>query len=121
MAHDKPWWSDDQYVIGSLSTNTRKVRFINTLTKQEHVLTVPAEETCEELLTRYLPFNHHAQSYTWKTLDAKTQEMKELDMKQTLVENEVVDESSKFVDLRIKDDYYVPAIYLYFNDDLTVA
>jgi len=76
---------------------------------------VCVEETMEEILERYLDFNRHAGSYTWKRLGQK------LDMEKTLEENNVVDESNDFCLMGLPDDYYVPAIHLYFNDDLTVA
>lgn len=34
------WWKDSSYCIGSLTKKTRKIRVINTLTKQEHILEV---------------------------------------------------------------------------------
>jgi len=40
---------------------------------------------------------------------------------QTLTENGIHDESEEYYDLHIDDDYYYPAIHLYFNDDLTIA
>ena len=44
-----------------------------------------------------------------------------LDMKKTLDENGIPDETAAFDDLDIPDGYYVPTIHLYFSDDLTVA
>jgi len=49
------------------------------------------------------------------------QKKQKLDMEKTLEENNVVDESNDFCLMGLPDDYYVPAIHLYFNDDLTVA
>ena len=34
---------------------------------------------------------------------------------------DIPDESYKFDDLDIDEDYYVPVIHLYFSDDLTVG
>ena len=69
----------------------------------------------EEILQRYLPYNAHAGSYTWKFLG------KVLDMRYTLEDNEVPDERKMYSDLSLPDDFFVPTIHLYFNDDLTVA
>ncbi|XP_054848329.1 cytochrome b5 domain-containing protein 1 isoform X2 [Eublepharis macularius] len=33
-----PWWKDSRYEVGILSTKTRHIRIINTLTSQEHTL-----------------------------------------------------------------------------------
>ena len=77
---------------------------------------MPCEETINEILDRYTDINTHAASYTWKKLD------KPLDMEKTLDENEIFDETDEFSELEIpEDDWYIPSILLYFNDDLTVA
>jgi hypothetical protein len=52
-----------------VSTKTRKVIVVNTLTRKQDVLSVCSEETIEEIRDRYLPYNAHAGSYTWKRLD----------------------------------------------------
>lgn len=52
-----------------MSTKTRKVIVVNTLTRKQDVLSVCSEETIEEIRDRYLPYNAHAGSYTWKRLD----------------------------------------------------
>lgn len=57
---------DEQYVIGRLSAKSKRIRVANVLTKQEHLLEVCEEETLQEVLDRYLDFNAHAGSYTWK-------------------------------------------------------
>jgi hypothetical protein len=59
--------------------------------------------------------NKHAASYTWKRLG------RPLDMEKTLEQNDIPDESKEFLDLNIEEDEYIPAIHLYYNDDLTVA
>lgn len=63
---DKPWWADEQYQIGSLSSKARKIQIVNTLTGDEHILEVGGEETVSEIQDRYLHYNAHAGSYTWK-------------------------------------------------------
>lgn len=36
----QPWWSDERYEVGRLSSKTRWIRVINTLTSQEQKLQV---------------------------------------------------------------------------------
>lgn len=36
----RPWWKDSSFSIGKLSTKTRKLLLMNTLTKEKHVLEV---------------------------------------------------------------------------------
>eukprot|EP00658_Telonema_sp_P-2_P081832 TRINITY_DN8493_c0_g1_i4.p1 TRINITY_DN8493_c0_g1~~TRINITY_DN8493_c0_g1_i4.p1 ORF type:complete len:238 (-),score=59.17 TRINITY_DN8493_c0_g1_i4:288-1001(-) len=110
-----PWWKDETLRIAQLSGKQRPIRVINTLTQQEHVMEVCVEETCHEILERYLDYNKHAESYTWKRLGYI------LDMDKTLEENGVMDETETLSELGLPDDYYVPALHLYFNDDLSVA
>ncbi len=68
-----------------------------------------------EILSRYLNYNTHAKSYTWKYFGSN------MDMDMTLEENGVVDESMDFFELGMDEDNYLPSITLYFNDDLTEA
>ena len=114
-----PWWRDDQLCIGRLSEKTRSVEVVNVLAQQTDVLLVCSEETLDEIQDRYLEHNAHARSYTWKSL--QNGEFVPLDMKKTLAENDVPDESEEFERLSINDDYYTPTLHVYFNDDLTVA
>lgn len=110
-----PWWRDvDRYVVGKRSAKTRFIRIINTLVHHEHLLEVCQEETLAEIQQRYLKHNAHAVSYTWKRMGRK------LDMNLTLDQNCIVDEEKEFEDLSLNDDYYIPAIHLYYNDDLTI-
>ena len=105
---------------------------------------------------RYLAYNAHAASYTWKHLG------KVLDMNLTMEENGVIDEREDYAKLNLvrvvlfgsfcsfkreccvqakdqklpvcvlmgllllpnqqqPDDFFVPLLHLYFNDDLTEA
>ena len=68
-----------------------------------------------EILERYILYNAHAASYTWKYNG------KNLKMDATLAENGIVDEDEQFYELGMNDDQYLQAIHLYFNDDLTEA
>jgi hypothetical protein len=114
-----PWWRDPALKIGRLSERTRSVQVVNILTQQETMLLVCSEEALEEIQDRYLEHNAHARSYTWKSLQEG--EFVPLDMKLTLTENGVPDESDEFEQLTIDQDYYTPVLHVYFNDDLTVA
>lgn len=114
---DIPWWRNRSYVIGKLTQKVRKLRVVNMLTHQEDIIEVPCEETIEEILERYLLVNEHAASYTWKSVTNKP-----LDMEGTLDENEIFDETEKFEELGIpEDEWYIPPILIYFDDDLTEA
>ncbi len=68
-----------------------------------------------EILQRYLKYNEHAASYTWK-YDCKV-----LEMDKTLTENGIVDDDPDFFALRMRedDDSHLQSIILYYNDDLT--
>ena len=55
-------------MIGRLTKKVRKIQIMNTLTKDEEVFEVAQEETMNEILDRFLIFNGHAASYTWKRL-----------------------------------------------------
>ena len=113
------WWRNQEFCIGELSQETRFVRIVNTLTRQEDMLEVCSEESMQQILDRYLDFNGHASSYTWKMLDEA--DFRPMDMQKTLAENGVTNEASEFERLRIDQDFYIPVIHLYYNDDLTVA
>eukprot|EP01136_Pigoraptor_vietnamica_P002180 Opistho-1_new@29777 len=114
VSNEKPWWRKEKLCIGFLSRRTRKVRVINTLTSQEQIVEVCTEETIEEIQRRYLKYNSHAASYTWKYMG------KALDMQGTLEMNGIYDEGDEFSRLAMDEDEFLPAIHVYFNDDLTV-
>ena len=77
--YDIAWWNDtDSYMIGRLTKKVRRITLLNTLTKDGQDLEVASEETLNEILDRYLNYNIHAASYTWKRLG------KVLDMDKTL-------------------------------------
>ena len=63
-----PWWDDQRYIVGFLTTNVRVIRIINTLTRHDSRIECAAEETMNEILDRYLSINSHAASYKWKRL-----------------------------------------------------
>ncbi|MEQ2159526.1 Cytochrome b5 domain-containing protein 1, partial [Goodea atripinnis] len=109
----QPWWKDRRYEVGLLSAKTRWIRILNTLTSQEQLLEVCSEETLEEILQRFLRFNSHARSYTWK------HQGQILDMRKTLAENGIMDDDLELDQLRLDRDIFIPTILLNFNDDLT--
>lgn len=113
--YGKPWWEDRRYYIGSFTKRTRKITICNLLTKQKNTIEVPVEETIDEIQERYLMFNAHAKSYKWTRLG------KPLDMKQSLEENGMKDETEEFLRLGIDPDDHIPVIHLHFLDDLTEA
>ena len=102
-------------MIGALTHKTRKIRLINMLTKHEDTLEVASEESINEILDRYLEVNSHAASYTWKRLG------RELNMERNLSQNDIPDETEELIELGIDVEDYIPAIHLYFDDDLTIA
>lgn len=105
------WWKDEQYLLGNLSRNNRKLRIINTLNHQENVLEVASEETFDAIRTRYLKINSHAMRYTWRWL------CKDIDMGKTLAANGMPDESEEMIKLGLDPDDFMPVLHLYFNDD----
>ena len=87
---DTPWWQDNEkYQIGRLTKKVRKVTIMNMLTKDDETIDVASEENMNEILDRYLDYNAHAASYTWKRLG------KVLDMDSTLQENHIPDETAE--------------------------
>lgn len=76
---------------------------------------VCSEDTMLDILSRYLPWNAHAASYTWKHAGDV------LDMNKTLEENGIKDEDSLLEELLLNVDDFIPELLLYYNDDLTEA
>lgn len=101
-------------MIGRLTKKSRKINIMNTLTKDDETIEVASEENMNEILDRYLEYNCHASSYTWKRLGVV------LDMDMSLADNGIHDESADCLALGIDPEEYVPCIHLYFDDDLTI-
>lgn len=122
-AFGTPWWKDKSTQVGLVSKRTQVIRVKNVLTSQEHKLEVPSEEIVREIRDRYLDYNWHASSYTWKVMLLQDGEytFSLLDLDKNLEDNGVVDDSEEFEAYGIPDDYYIPVIHLYYKDDLTVA
>ena len=116
-AVELPWWKDTRLIVGELTARTRMIKLVNMTTRGEDVITVCSEETINDIRDRYMEYNAHACSYTFKALIKG--EFVCLDMTQTLDTNGVLDESDEFVDLNMEYDCYIPSLHLYFNDDLT--
>mmetsp|Transcript_28273 Transcript_28273/g.27109 ORF Transcript_28273/g.27109 Transcript_28273/m.27109 type:complete len:157 (-) Transcript_28273:168-638(-) len=116
---DVPWWEGDTYIVGKLTMKKRMVKIANMLTRVDDVINTCQEETINEIRERYVEYNRHAQSYTWKVIinDAFIN----LEMNLTLKENGVEDESDKFLELGLDEDFFIPTLHIYFNDDLTYA
>lgn len=100
-------------MVGRLISKTRHIRLVNLLTAQEHILEVGTLETMWEIAYRFLTYNAHAASYTWK-YDGRI-----LNMDRTLEENGIYNEEDDFELLKMDDPLYLPTIMLHFNDDLT--
>ena len=110
-----PWWNDPSLLVGRLASSTRLIRVVNMLSKQDALLEVPVEETLEEIQERYMVYNQHAGSYTWKRLG------RPLSLDKTLDENSVPDETKIMQDIGMNPEEHVPVLNIYFNDDLTEA
>jgi hypothetical protein len=104
-----PWWADQSNCLGYLSKKTRKIKLVNTLTKEEHCLEVCAEDTLSAIQERYTALNAHAKGYMWKRLSAL------LDMNLTLEENGIVDEEDIMDQVGMNNDQWLPVIHLYFR------
>lgn len=109
----RPWWKEETYCIGILTSKTRRIRLLNSLTLDEQTVEVCTEETMKEIMRRYIPYNAHANSYTWKYFGHN------LDMDKTLEENGILDEDEEFYELGMDEEEFLPPITLHFNDDLT--
>ena len=80
---EERWWEDERNIIGMLASRTRLIKVDNMLTGQTAVIEVPVEEKLKDIQNRYLTFNFHASSYTWKFLG------RVLDMEKTLNDNQI--------------------------------
>jgi hypothetical protein len=49
MPVSMPWWRDPTFIIGKLTKKEMKIRIINTFTHHEELLSVPEEETLNEI------------------------------------------------------------------------
>ncbi|XP_026747766.1 cytochrome b5 domain-containing protein 1 [Trichoplusia ni] len=107
------WWNTETYVVGKATEKTRPIRITNTLTGNTVTLEVCSEETIYEIMMRYYPHNNHLWSYSWRYLG------KPLNLSKNLDDNGIPDERDRFSDVALPDNIHIPAILLYYNDDLT--
>ena len=114
---ENEWWNDPQCFIGYLSKATQDIKVVNTLTGSPSVLSVPQELTLDEICRFHVnPINRHVSAYKLKYLD------RYLDLSKTLAENGISpDEADNLRALGIPPSEFIPSIYLYFIDDLTVG
>lgn len=121
VASKAPWWQDEKNVVGRITSRPRKLRILNTLTSQEHVLEVGDEATVGEIQEKFLEFNAHCESYTWKA--SIIGEFRPLDPRKTLPQNGVADDTPELERLGMDadDPTNMVTLVIFFNDDLTVA
>lgn len=114
-AGESPWWAEEGLRAGRLSSGEIDVRIVNTLTFEEQRLRVPGEESLAEIADRYLFFNAHALSYTWKDVEGR-----KLDMAGTLGDNGLLAGLAEEAGLLLPaEERLQPLLLLHFNDDLT--
>ncbi|KOB69889.1 Uncharacterized protein OBRU01_16190, partial [Operophtera brumata] len=65
------------------------------------------------IMMRYLPHNAHCMSYAWRYLG------KALCLNFNLERNGIPDERERFSDVALPENMHIPAILVYYNDDLT--
>ena len=113
--YDIEWFNDWKYVIGYRTFKSRKIDIVNTLTNEKNNIEVSSEETLNDIEKyHYLCINKHSKGYVWKYNNNV------LDMNKTLQQNNINDDDILFDKLNIYHEY-IPSIFLYFKDDLTVA
>ena len=88
------------------------------LNQHEDVIDVCCEDTISKIQSRYLEYNKHSGSYTWKALI--NDEVVNLDMEATLDANGLIDESERFESVNLEYDVHLPTLLIYFNDDLSL-
>lgn len=112
-----PWWKDAKYIIGKVTAKTMKIKVTNMQTRSNDVIKVAKEETLQEIQERYFEYNLNASSYTWKVMSPNGQ-FTNLKLDLTLEQNGIPDESDNFLKLGMDEDFYLPNLLIYYNDDL---
>ena len=46
----RPWWTDSQYIVGTLTAKTRQIRIVNMVTLQEQVIEVCCVASCMRII-----------------------------------------------------------------------
>jgi hypothetical protein len=72
------------------------------------------EEPVNAIVERYHKYNAHAKGYVWKHNE------KVLDLGATLAENGLVDERKEMETIGINEKDWLPALFLYYADDLSI-
>ncbi|XP_033221121.1 cytochrome b5 domain-containing protein 1 [Belonocnema kinseyi] len=108
-----PWWLYEKYKIGNLTVNSRPCRIINVLSGYQSIISVCEEDTIQRIQERFLDFNANGASYTWKF------EGRSINLHYTLTDNGVPDERDLLVDVGLSEEFYIPTLMCYYNDDLT--
>ncbi|GIQ87893.1 hypothetical protein KIPB_010028 [Kipferlia bialata] len=89
--------------------NARPLLIVNSLTRDEHPLTVPEEETLSEIAARYAPYNRNSVDYIWKYLG------RPLDMSKTLDGNGIKDDRQTLASLELPaQEWGTPKIVLVY-------
>lgn len=106
------WWSDPTYMIGKITAKERKIRLINALTATVQSMTVCEEDTIYQIMEKYNErYNYHAGSYTWRKDITRDDSISgKLEFNRTLTENGIFDEAGP-----------APSLWLFYNDDFTIA
>ncbi len=89
------------------------------MTRSEDTIRICQEETIADVRNRYMEYNLNSNSYTWKALIGGEFVLLKLDL--TLEQNGIKDESESFLRLGMDEDFNVPNIHIYYNDDLNHA
>jgi len=89
------------------------------LTRKEDIIQICQEETIADIRNRYNEYNLNANSYTWKALIKG--EFVLLNLEKTLDQNGILDESEQFTKLGMDEDFDIPSLHIYYNDDLNYA
>lgn len=95
------------------------IRITNMLTKTEDVIRICQEETVRDIQQRYMEYNLNSNSYTWKALIDG--EFVDLNLDETLASNGIADETENFERLGMDEDFSIPNVHIYYNDDLNYA
>lgn len=99
-----------------VTKKTMKIRITNMLTHNEDIIKICHEETVGQIRNRYMEYNLNSNSYTWKAL--VNDEFVALQLDRTLEENGILDETENFVRYGMDEDFAIPNLHIYYNDDL---
>lgn len=114
-----PWWKDSKHIIGKVSKRTLKIKVTNMLSRTDHVIKVCKEESLNDIKNRYFEYNFNSNSYTWKTLVNGEYVVLKNDL--TLEANGIADEADSYLKLGMDEDFYLPNLLIFYNDDLNEA